>query len=140
MKKFTTWKLNSNGTSEEVLSLVLNDLYDFETTANVLGVKYDGIITQELIGGAYKISTDGTIDRVQPRGKYFTLKELQDQVKGYVEAIQLPFGTMIVNEEGILKDLERNKIASIIYKKYCNYAGFIVGDVLIVDDRVLKYE
>ena len=56
------------------------------------------------------IKTDGTVTTVEPRnGKSFCLEELQHAVGGYIEAVYLPDGkVMIVNEEGKLDGLPQN--------------------------------
>jgi hypothetical protein len=78
---------------------------------------------------AKHIKTDGTTEIVpQLEGGTFTLQELQDYVGGYIELVQLGNGTvMVVNEEGLIKNLpfnlEASKIASID----------IVGNVLVCD-------
>lgn len=65
------------------------------------------------------------------KGKYFTLKELQNYVGGYIET--LPVATkqlMVVNEEGKLNNLPTNKRATEIAIENCVF-DVIVGDVLI---------
>lgn len=65
------------------------------------------------------------------KGKYFTLKELQSYVGGYIET--LPVATsqlMVVNEEGKLLNLPTNKRATEIAIENC-VIDVIVGDVLI---------
>ena len=65
------------------------------------------------------------------KGKYFTLKELQNYVGGYFET--LPVATtqlMVVNEEGKLINLPINKRATDIALENC-ILDIIVGDVLI---------
>ena len=77
--------------------------------------------------------TDGTILTVAPKsGKKFKLKEAQDFVKGFVELVYFPDNTMlIVNEEGIIKDLPYNHVATEVVKSYFgdNVQKFY-GDIL----------
>lgn len=72
------------------------------------------------------------------KGKYFTLKELQGYVDGYIET--LPVATtqlMVVNEEGKLNNLPPNKRATEIALENC-ILDVIVGDVLICLTNEIK--
>ena len=63
---------------------------------------------------------DGTSVQILPNnGKSFTLKELQGVVGGLIEIIRLPETKeiIIVNEEGLLKHLPHNAVASAIWRK-----------------------
>jgi hypothetical protein len=67
------------------------------------------------------IKPDGTIQEVVPaNGKTFTLDELQHHVGGYIEILRMP-GTgkamMIVNEEGKLKSLPYNDVATKLWRE-----------------------
>lgn len=77
---------------------------------------------------AFIYQANGEIIPIMPKdGKFFTLKELQDIVKGYIEIVNLQDGRlMIVNEEGKLDGLKPNQEAT---KLYVN--DYIVGDVLV---------
>lgn len=62
------------------------------------------------------------IDEVQvvkPDDKYFTLKELQNAVEGYIEVVPSLFKHYldVVNEEGLLRRLKPNQIASRLFHK-----------------------
>lgn len=88
------------------------------------------------------IKANGDIEYVSPKdNKKFTLKELQDFVGGYIEIVAVKDSAltqgniMIVNEEGKLKDLDLNQIATAIYG---NSNDFIVGDVLITKRKYIK--
>lgn len=62
-------------------------------------------------------------------GKKFSLEELQKAVNGYIEVVTIPMlpnGILIVNEEGLLKDMAYNPLASMIAGQQ------IVGDVLLM--------
>lgn len=77
-------------------------------------------------------STELTL--VKPNGKYFTLKELQKAVDGYIEIGPeiLPDFLTVVNEEGLLIGLKINRLASILFdKKY-------VGNVLLVPRKIFE--
>jgi Domain of unknown function (DUF3846) len=78
------------------------------------------------------IKTDGTMTEVEPKnGTDFQLDELQKFVGGYIEVVYPPSqhgAVMIVNEEGKLRHLPINKLATASY--YPNQ-DVIVGDVLL---------
>ena len=87
--------------------------------------------------------SEGTmIEEIHPKGKDFTLKEMQERVGGYVERVSSAEGrtfasqtvnTMWVNEEGLLKQLAVNPIATDI-------AGQVIHGtaVLIMDKDAYK--
>lgn len=81
-------------------------------------------------GPAKWIRVGGTIEAVAPKnGKDFTLEELRAFVGGCIEIIHPPSdegAILVVNEEGRLRDLPLNKVASAVYRD-----DFIVGDVLL---------
>lgn len=72
-----------------------------------------------------------------PDGKFFSLKQLQDYVGGYIELIFLRDGSnrvMVVNEEGKLHGLPSNPIASnVLHNAKSLGEDFIVGDALLCD-------
>jgi len=76
------------------------------------------------------IKSDGT---EAPNVDVSTLKHQQDMVGGYIEYVYFPHNRVaIVNEEGRLKGLPYNEVASVI-------AGVhLVGDVIIVDVNELN--
>jgi hypothetical protein len=82
---------------------------------------------------AQTIKADGSIEQMNPsNGIDFSLKELQEAVGGYIEMVYLPNGIMVVNEEGLLKGLPLNQLAS-------QLAGQpIVGNVLVCDREQIK--
>jgi len=76
------------------------------------------------------IKPDGTTqERIEPTNrKVFMLAEMQKYVGGYIEFVYLPNDEiMVVNEEGLLKGLPFNDVASLIAKRT------IVGDALIIN-------
>lgn len=77
------------------------------------------------------IKATGAIATVKPaKGDKFSLDELHDYVGGYIEALRLNDGRwMVINEEGRLKDLQFNSLASHLYQY-----DYIVGDVVICDE------
>ena len=80
------------------------------------------------------IKASGEFVAIEPKnGKNFSLEELQSIVGGYIEIVYLSDGSlMVVNEEGLLKELPYNLVASGI-------AGFyIVGDVLLCKENQMR--
>jgi len=79
------------------------------------------------------IRADGTSEERMPAdGKEFSLPELQDAVGGYIELITITDGRfMVVNEEGLLKKLPMNMVASSLAHQ------IIVGDVLVCETRFI---
>lgn len=80
------------------------------------------------------IRPDGTTIMTKPKnGSDFSLGELQAIVGGYVEIVQIKQGSesciMVVNEDGISKNLPANLIATELYGS--NHGFAIVGTVLI---------
>lgn len=63
------------------------------------------------------MNPDGTTQDITPAdGKAFTLKELQTAVGGYVQALYMPKGRIIlVHEEGKLKGLPVNTGATLLW-------------------------
>lgn len=73
------------------------------------------------------IKVDGTIEKLKPAGKYLSLQELQKAVDGYIETVTVDKeNLLIVNEEGRLKQLPVNEIASSMVLQ------MIVGDVVLL--------
>ena len=69
------------------------------------------------------IQTNGHMKTIAPAGEAWTLEELQRCVEGYIERVPTPPGHSIVvdrqpyreawvNEEGILRDMPENIVAS----------------------------
>ena len=86
------------------------------------------------------IKSTGTARSVHPKnGKTFSLKELQQYVGGYIELVHLNDGRiMVVNEEGKIRKVQENKVATTWLHKYANNRGYIVGDVLVCnEDEIL---
>ena len=81
-------------------------------------------------GPAKLIRVDGTIDPVVPKnGEDFTLEELQAFVGGCIEIVHPPSqagAILVVNEEGRLRGLPLNGIATAVYG-----LDFVVGDALL---------
>jgi hypothetical protein len=93
----------------------------------------------------YKAS--GEVKEVTPaNGEAFTLLELNELVKGYVEHVplvgtgrKLPNRSLYCNEEGKMVGLEINKEATKIFSLYYgDNIDVIVGDVLICTNTMVK--
>jgi len=80
------------------------------------------------------IKPDGTLVDYPPKGKQYTLEELQSAVGGYIQIVH-PVGDsrylIVLNEEGKLKDLPLNKTATRLYRQPPDY---IVGPALVCLD------
>lgn len=77
---------------------------------------------------AMKIYADGTTAVIEIANE---LEALQQAVGGHIEVVHLPIDgdLLIVDEEGLIKDREPNKVASLLAQQP------IVGDVLIVSEN-----
>jgi hypothetical protein len=84
--------------------------------------------------------TNGESETVNPKGKYFPLKELQKIVGGYIQLVQLTDKTILVlNEEGKLENLPLNVRATEIFRKNFPLSDdTIVGDALITESKFIK--
>lgn len=81
------------------------------------------------------------LKRVKPvNGKTFTLKELQTYVGGSIEMIFTNIGgrVFVVNEEGKLRNLEINYLATLLYQRVFKCTDFLVGDVLLCSDNEIE--
>ncbi|KKM98456.1 hypothetical protein LCGC14_1157620 [marine sediment metagenome] len=80
------------------------------------------------------LKPDGTMVDCSPAGEYFTLEELRAAMDGgWVENINLSGGfVMIIDEEGRLKELPRNNLAT----ELVGVPGvYIVGNALVCLDK-----
>ena len=82
---------------------------------------------------AFLYKCDGEIVPVLPKnGISFTLKELSNFVKGYVQIISLKDGRlMVLNEEGKIANFKVNNTATNLAKEILFQDDYIVGDVLV---------
>ncbi|MCF7930468.1 MAG: DUF3846 domain-containing protein [Acholeplasmataceae bacterium] len=83
---------------------------------------------------AILITKDYKIQFVKPEHKEFSLEELQSYVEGYIETypFQNKHYVVLVNEEGLLKNLEFNHLAKQIFGIWA------VGNVLICPKALFK--
>lgn len=90
------------------------------------------------------ITPEGEVTEFTPEnGKTFSLQELQAAVGGYVEVYPMPHVVqdgrkikriMVMNEEGRLRDLPKNAMASAVYGN----TGHIVGTVVVCPSRMFR--
>jgi hypothetical protein len=85
---------------------------------------------------------DGTDVPIAPKnGTHFQLDELRAAIGGgYIEHVTLADGrAMICDEEGHLKGLPLNKLASVLYYQAGGVPGCpVVGDVLVCDPGMIR--
>jgi len=68
-----------------------------------------------------------------------SLKEMQDMVDGYIEFIHLNNGEIaIVNEEGLLRELPYNGIATAYVNMRVDVEHHLVGNILIIESKYVK--
>lgn len=82
-------------------------------------------------------TTDGSVVNVEPKnGTDFKYDELSGFVDGYIEIVPLKRtgGLLVVNEEGKLKGLEPNSLATEIWVKNYGWTDVIVGNALFCKD------
>jgi len=82
------------------------------------------------------IKTNSVMENLQ-EPKYPGLKFFQDKVGGYIAPIKFEINsgderTMLVDEDGLAKELEPNEIASFFAKK------LVVGDALVLNNFELE--
>jgi len=82
---------------------------------------------------AVLIKTDGAVQELKGRP---TLKEAQQMVGGYIELVKARdiwknTVTLVVDEEGKIKDKPTNKSITMVYSASI-YGGYIVGDVIVL--------
>ena len=89
---------------------------------------------------AYIIKTTGEVIEAKPKnGTDFQLDELQAIVGGYIEAVSLHDGRLIVcDEQGKCKGKERNHTATDIFQANVPTKDFLVGDVLVCREEQIK--
>ena len=79
--------------------------------------------------------TNGTKVKTSPKGKYYTLEELQTIVGGLIQIIHVGDYDMVIDDEGKLKGKHINIVATAIARKSGAISpyDFIVGDALITN-------
>lgn len=82
------------------------------------------------------IRADGTTEHLGDGERPLTLEELQEAVGGYIELVPLDhqgFTQMVVNEEGLIRGLPVNAIATRLIGQ-----DTIFGDVVLIKNRELE--
>jgi len=80
------------------------------------------------------LNTDNTITLIKPASTYFSLTELQTYVQGLIEMYPTYWqdNFIVCNEEGLLKDMEYNKLAKLIL------GVDLVGPVLVIPRPLIE--
>lgn len=80
------------------------------------------------------ITPDGSLRVVTPaRGPSFTLEEMRTLVGGYLEVVRLPNGElMVIDEEGKLKHLLYNPVATALAAPHLFPGDYIVGTAVVM--------
>ena len=88
------------------------------------------------------VNTDKESEIINPKNnKDFKYKELTDLIKGNLEIVNLTgIGKiLILDEEGKIKNLPINEVATTLYKtNYLNTEDIIVGNVIICNPNMVK--
>ena len=93
---------------------------------------------------AYWLKTSGvaTVAKVEPdsaKGR-FTLKEMQKMVGGYIEILHLSEHLyLVINEEGRLRKLPENEIATFLHMWSTGDDAKIVGDAVLATRQEVGY-
>mgnify|MGYP001576913111 CR=1 FL=1 len=79
------------------------------------------------------IKPDGSVEPYPPKGKTYTLEELQKAVGGYIEILHPPDRAllMVINEEGKLQGLPPNEAATRLMGDRLLPGDYIVGNALV---------
>jgi CxxC motif-containing protein len=85
------------------------------------------------------LKTNGSSEEYNPRGREYSLGELQTAVRGYIQIVRLPeYRVMVVNDDGHPLKLDINIKATKIYQEAYKSNWIIVGDVLVCDSKFIK--
>lgn len=84
--------------------------------------------------------TTGEKKEVHPvNSQYFSLKELQAVVGGYIENLRIDDNRiMVLNEDGKSMHLPYNSQATLLVSSILLNWDYIVGDVIICEDKELE--
>ena len=77
-----------------------------------------------------------TLKEIQSKEDSPSLEQAQKFVGGYVECVHLDTGTLIVDEEGKLKNKDVNQVASKMYADKYGDADIIVGDAIYIPNGI----
>lgn len=83
---------------------------------------------------ALVLNTDNSISFIKPKDKVFELNEIQEQVKGFIEVypMRIHGHIVLVNEEGLIHNMEFNNLASRIFGMKA------VGTVMICPEAIFE--
>ena len=76
------------------------------------------------------------LKEIQSKEDSPSLSDAQKFVGGWVECVHLDTGTLIVDEEGKLKDKPVNEVASKMYADKYGDADIIVGDAIFIPNGI----
>jgi len=80
------------------------------------------------------INVDGSLELY--KSKKISLEEMQKIVGGYIEFVYMPHDkVLIIDEDGIEKQLPVNAVASSLYQQFTTRNGIIVGRVIFADSN-----
>lgn len=69
------------------------------------------------------------------------LEEIQNQINGYIQVIPLKDNlVMVVDEEGKIKNKQKNELATTIFQYYVNTEDYIVGHALLICTNEEEFE
>ena len=77
-----------------------------------------------------------TVKEIQSKNDDPSLSDAQKFVGGWVECVHLDTGTLIVDEEGKLKDKPVNEVASKMYADKYGDADIILGDAIFIPNGI----
>lgn len=92
---------------------------------------------EKLVGASYLLTADGTQEPIAPgdNRRTFKLEEMQKAVGGYIEVVSVyldPNHLLIVDEEGLLKHLPLNHIATLLAGRA------IVGPAMLIPVEAIE--
>jgi hypothetical protein len=77
-----------------------------------------------------------TVKEIQSKEDSPSLSDAQKFVGGWVECVHLDTGTLIVDEEGKMKNKPVNEVASKMYADKYGDADIIVGDAIFIPNGI----
>ena len=97
-------------------------------------VPYRFFLSDETNSKAMLLNTDNTITLIKPKDEYFSLTELQTYVQGLIEMYPTYWNEnfIVCNEEGLINEMEYNRLAKIILNVD------LVGPVLVVPKKLIE--
>ena len=77
-----------------------------------------------------------TLKEIKTKEDSPSLEQAQKFVGGLVECVHLDTGTLIVDEEGKMKDKPINEVASKMYADKYGNADIVVGDAIYIPNGI----